>query len=349
MGNPSASAVNASTSLSGHTPSHHSSPRLSPQRMEEALHQLSTISPQDLEKVNGLAAMAKPAFRSFLYTVPGDRGMAWESLSIPSEDGTPLEAWYIPATGPDGAESDKLVIYNHPLPMCRAGFPGHFGQPWSTLSDVQVDFVQQMRYLHDAGYNVLAYDFRNFGNSSAANGGVSGIGRWEWRDCVGVKQFVDAHPKLSRMKVGLYSQCMGGMAQYEAISNRPELFANVACMCSPMVPSMGAIFSAFGSLMGIEQYLPLIDLQLVKMGAWTMEEMNPRLFAPAVTMPVLMFQVLHDSWTRNPEDGQATFDALGSKEKELIWVPGTNRFRDGYGFFNREPGKILPFFKKYLG
>jgi len=142
-----------------------------------------------------------------------DDGMA--EYYFPSDDGILLEGWYIPAKG---GESDKLIIFNHALPMCRAGFPGHLGEPWSTYDAVEIDFVIQQKHLSDAGYNVLAYDIRNHGTSSAANGGISGIGRWEWRDCVGVKKYVDSHPALSEMTVGLYSQCMGGNSQYEAIT-----------------------------------------------------------------------------------------------------------------------------------
>jgi pimeloyl-ACP methyl ester carboxylesterase len=87
---------------------------------------------------------------------------------ISSDDGTPLEAWYIPA---QGGESNKLIIFNHALPMCRAGFPGHLGEPWSNYDGVEIDFVIQYKHLIDAGYNVLTYDIRNHGNSSAANNG----------------------------------------------------------------------------------------------------------------------------------------------------------------------------------
>ena len=106
----------------------------------------------------------------------------WRDIYFPSDDSIPLEGWYIPAKG---GESDELVIFNHALPMCRAGFPGHLGAPWNNFDAVEIDFVIQMKHLTDAGYNVLAYDIRNHGNSGAANGGLSGIGLWEWRDCVG--------------------------------------------------------------------------------------------------------------------------------------------------------------------
>jgi len=320
--------------------------RLSPDRMATALAQLETISEEDHVKVKGLANIVRP-LRSVIHKTPDDHGMTgWEDLYIPSDDGTPLEAWYIPAKG---GESNKLVIFNHALPMCRSGFPGHLGEPWSGFDAVEIDFVLQYKHLTDAGYNVLTYDIRNHGNSGEANGGLSGIGQWEWRDCVGVKKFVDGHPRLSKMDVALYSQCMGGNSQYHAIHRHPELFANVKCMVSPMVVSMAAIYDAFSDLQGVRQYQELIDLELLKMGAFTAAEMTPHLWAASVQMPVLMVQVLEDAWTRNPEDAQTTFDLLGSEEKELFWIENTTRrFRDGYNHFGRHPEKVLGFLGKYM-
>lgn len=321
-------------------------PRISDDRMKKAQEQLANITPEDHEKVMALANIVKP-LRSILHKTPDDYGLKdWEDIYFLSDDGTPLEGWYIPATG---GESNKLIIFNHALPMCRAGYPGHLGEPWSAFDAVEIDFVIQMKHLADAGYNVLSYDIRNHGNSSAANGGLSGIGRWEWRDCVGAKKYVDNHPRLSKMQVGLYSQCMGGNSQYEAIYRRPDLFENVECMVSPMVVSMSAIFDAFSELYGVQQYQELIDLELLKMGAFVADEMTPHLFAASVKMPTLMVQVKDDEWTRNPEDAQKTFDLLGSEEKELFWIEGTTkRFRDGYNHFGSHPETVLGFFEKYM-
>lgn len=145
------------------------------------------------------------------------------------------------------------------------------------------------------------------------------------------------------MKVALYSQCMGGNSQYRAIMERPELFENVRCMVSPMVVSMSAIFDAFSELQGVHQYQELIDLELLKMGAFTAAEMTPHLTAPVVKMPTMIVQVKDDAWTRNPEDGQKTFDLLGAKEKEIFWIEGTTRrFKDGYNWFGREPQSRQP-------
>jgi pimeloyl-ACP methyl ester carboxylesterase len=315
-------------------------------RLEKALEQERAISKEDHAKIKAIVGLVKSP-RSFIFKTPDAYGMkGWHDLAIQSDDGVSLECWYIPAKG---GESDKLVIFNHALPMCRAGFPGHFGEPWSNFDAVEIDFVIQYKHLTDAGYNVLTYDFRNHGNSSAANGGVCGIGQWEWRDCVGVKKYVDHHPRLGKMKVALFSQCLGGVSQYAAISKHPELFANVLCMCSPLVPNMPAVFQAFSELQDVGQYQELIDLELLKMGGFPAADMAGHLWAEGVAMPVLMWQVLEDAWTKNPEDAQKTFDRLGSQEKELVWIEGTTRrFKDGYNCFGRYPEKVIGFLNKYM-
>lgn len=321
--------------------------RISKENLEKAVEQLNNISAEDYEKVQGMVGVVKRDFRSILHKTPDDYGMQnWEDIFFPAADGVPLSGWYIPAAG---GESDKLIIYNHALPMSRAGFQGHLGEPFSNFDNVEIDFVVQMKHLTDAGYNVLAYDIRNHGQSGAANNGMSGIGLLEWRDCVGVKNYVDSHPRLSKMKVGLFSQCMGGCSQYVAIDKRPELFENVLCLASPLVPSMEAIYQAFSELQGVSQYLELLDLELVKAGGFTRAEMDPKLYTKNIKMPLLMWQVKEDAWTKNPEDAQATFDTIPSAEKELHWIEGTpHRFKDGYNYFGRTPEKVIAFFDKNM-
>jgi hypothetical protein len=114
-------------------------------------------------------------------------------------------------------------------------------------------------------------------------------------------------------------------------------------MCSPLVPSRSAIFQAFSELQGVAQYQELIDLELLKMGAFPAADMTPSLCVEN-----------HDAqpnnsgaWTKNPEDAQKTFDLLATKDKEMIWVENTtHRFRDGYNYFGRYPEKVLAFFDK---
>ncbi len=321
--------------------------RMGEAAFNKALEQQKTISEEEYGTLKYLAEFAvRPMFRTPVHKTPADHGMdKWEDVFFPSSDGTPLEGWYIPSVqGP----SDKLIIINHPMPMSRSGFTGHFGAPFSGVDTMEIDFVAHMGHLSRAGYNILAYDLRNHGNSGAANGGICGIGRYEWRDCVGAKMYVDAHPELSKMQVGLYSRCTGGNAQYEALYRRPELFENIKCFFGPMTVSMTALMTSFAGLMGLDKYMELMDLEQIKLGGFTNGEMHPQNYSHAVKVPYFMAEVLDDIWTDNPRDAREIFDAIRSEEKELFWIEGTNRRFDGYNYFGVFPEKMIAFFDKYM-
>lgn len=306
----------------------------------------ANIPEDSLAIVKALAHFAvKPPFRTPVHKTPSDHGITdWEDIYFQSDDGVGLEGWYVPAAG---EVSDKLIIMNHPMPMSRSGFTGHFGEPWSQVDTLEIDFVAHIAHLARAGYNVLAYDLRNHGQSGAANGGICGIGRYEWRDCVGVKNYVDAHPKLSGMTLGLYSQCTGGNAQFEAMSRRPELFENVRCMLSPLVVSMTALMGQFAKLQGVDAYMDAMDFEQKKLGGFTNAEMTPHLFAQDVRVPTLLVQVRDDAWT-TPEDGEKTFELLGSNEKEIFWIEGTSRRFDGYNYFGENPERMIAWFDRHM-
>lgn len=313
----------------------------------KAIDQQQEISEQEYNLVKYLAEFAvRPLFRTPIHKTPADHGMeTWEDIYFPSSDGTPLEGWYIPSAQ---GESDQLIMINHPMPMSRSGFTGHLGQPFSAVDTLEIDFVAHMGHLSKAGYNLLAYDLRNHGNSGAANGGICGIGRYEWRDCVGAKQYVDHHPKLSKMKLGLYSRCTGGNAQFEAMQRHPELFDDVLCFFGPLVVSMTALMTCFAKLMGVENYMELMDLEQLKLGGFTNGEMHPQDYAHAVTVPYFMAQVIDDIWTDNPRDAQEIFDNVSAEHKELFWIEGTNRRFDGYNYFGLYPERMISFFNQYM-
>lgn len=97
--------------------------------------------------------------RAPILETPRDYGLEFEDVTFATEDSVKLAAWFIPAVG-----SDKLIICIHPATLNRYGFPGHL-KPWSDFQNVEVKFGKIHKALHDAGYNVLAYDPRNHGES----------------------------------------------------------------------------------------------------------------------------------------------------------------------------------------
>jgi hypothetical protein len=159
--------------------------------------------------------------RSPILRRPEEYGLEYEEVSFPSMDGIPLEAWFLPA------DSDKLVIANHPLWFNRYGFPAHL-EPWKQIgaaggNDFEVNFMPDYKHLNEAGYNVLCYDMRNFGHSGAANGGVGSNGIFESRDVVGSLQYVKRREDLRRMTVGFFSRCCGANATMIAMAKLYEV------------------------------------------------------------------------------------------------------------------------------
>ncbi len=321
--------------------------RMGEEAYQKALEQQKSISEEAYGTIKYLAEFAvRPMFRTPVHKTPKDHGMeTWKDIHFPSSDGTSLEGWYIPSVQ---GTSNKLIVINHPMPMSRSGFTGHFGEPFSGVDTLEIDFVAHMGHLSRAGYNILAYDLRNHGNSGAANGGICGIGRYEWRDVVGAQQYVNNHPELRQMKTGLYNRCTGGNAAYEAMYRRPELFKDIKCFFGPLTVSMTALMTSFAGLMGLNQYMELMDLEQLKLGGFTNGEMRPQAYAHAVNVPYFMAQVIDDIWTDNPKDAQEIFDNIESEEKELFWIEGTNRRFDGYNYFGIHPEKMLAFFDTYM-
>lgn len=301
-------------------------------------------SAEQYEVIKAVAAFSARPMRTPVLRDPMEHGMDYEDHFFPSLDGVPLEAWYIPAAKP----SDLLIIANHPLPMNRYGLAGHL-EPWDVMDPTEINFLRELKHLHDAGYNILTYDLRNLGRSGTGNNGACGVGRYEWRDCVGAKTYVDSHPELSKMKVGLLSRCTGGNAQYEAISRHPELFDDVKCMVSPLVVSMEVFTKNYANsvVQGAGEFPELLDFEQVKAGGLRNSEMTPHLFAQDVKMPTLVVQVKGDKWTED-SDGEKTFELLGAAEKELFWIEGTTRRWVGYNYFGENPERLLGWFDRFM-
>jgi uncharacterized protein len=138
---------------------------------------------------------------------PDEQGLDYEDVFFPSADGTPLEGWFISRRG-----SDKIIIANHSRWFNRAGLPSHL-ESWKSLGgsagyDFEVNFVPDYKILHEAGYNDLAYDLRNFGQSGAANGGVFSVVSYESRDVIGSLSCVRGRTDTCNMTIGLFATAL---------------------------------------------------------------------------------------------------------------------------------------------
>ncbi|MFF2373001.1 alpha/beta hydrolase family protein [Streptomyces xiamenensis] len=310
-------------------------------------HQEQVFSEEAIQSIlDGIAQGFGHPMRSPILKTPGDHGLAFQEVSFPSMDGVPLEAWYIPCDG-----SDKLIIANHPLWFSRYGFPAHL-EPWksigaSTGNDFEVDFVPDYRILHEAGYNVLTYDMRNFGHSGTGNGGIGSGGRFEARDVVGSLQYVRGREDLKDMTVGLFSRCQGSNATMFAMQMYPEHFEGVRCIVSPQPLSVGVTMQRTLEMLGLPERIAELEEKVRRIVSFPFSEMSPVEAAKSVTIPTFLYQV-HDDLMTRPDDVQAMFDNIPIEDKKLVWVHGTTARWDGYLHFQREPKEMLDWFATHM-
>lgn len=285
--------------------------------------------------------------RAPIHHRPSEVGLDYEDVTFPSEDGVPLEGWFIPAPG-----SDRLVIANHPRWFTRAGLPSHL-EPWRSIAaatgnDFEIDFVPDYQLLHDAGYHVLAYDLRNFGQSGTGNGGVFTVGNFESRDVIGSLRYARSRPDLAGARIGLFSRCVGANATMKAMTRAPAEFDDVRCMVSPQPLSAGVSMARALERFGIPvERMQELDELVFRRTSFHIDEMSPVPWASSVRVPTLLYQVRDDVYT-HPSDVQAIHDNIATDEKDLFWIEGTTRRWDGYAYFQREPDRILEWFDHYL-
>jgi hypothetical protein len=285
--------------------------------------------------------------RSPVLKTPASQGLPYQDVTFPSEDGVPLEAWFIPREG-----SDRLIISNHPRYFSRYGFPSHL-PPWNGLfgkagNDFEVDFNLDYRILHEAGYNVLTYDLRNLGHSGAANGGISTGGRFESRDVIGSLAYARSHPQLGEMTVGLFSRCLGCNATLFAMQRKPEVFADVRCLIGVQPLSVRRIMQGILRLHDIApERIAEIDQGILHATSFSLDAMSPIGAAASVVLPTLLMQVRNDVLTR-PDDVQSIFDAMPAAEKSLVWIEDSTRRWDGYTRFARQPAEVLAWLDRFM-
>jgi fermentation-respiration switch protein FrsA (DUF1100 family) len=277
---------------------------------------------------------------------PSEHGLDYEDVTFAARDGVPLEGWFIPAAG-----SGKLIIANHPMGFSRSGMPADV-QPWHadwapSGNGFEVDLVPDYKILHDAGYNVLAYDLRNHGLSSAANGGVTTHGNTESRDVVGSLEYARTRADTRDMEIGLFSRCMGGVATFAAMTRFPAAFEGVRCLVSPQPVTPRYIVQRRLAVLGLGDRLDDFDTLIRLRTSFGLDKRIPQEWAKNVRVPTFLYQVRHDSVT-DPSDVQTMYDNIPVAEKQLQWIEGTTARFDGYLEFQRRPQPMLDWFAQYM-
>ncbi|GAA3614435.1 hypothetical protein GCM10022223_33350 [Kineosporia mesophila] len=293
-----------------------------------------------------IAASFVNPLRSPILWTPADEGLGFENVTFPSADGVPLEGWFIPA------DSDRLVILNHPMGFSRAGQPTS-REPWQSIwgpsgNTMDVNFILDYKILHDAGYNVLTYDLRNFGLSGAANGGAVTAGLLEARDVIGSVRYARQRPDTATMRTALFSRCLGANSTLGAMRDQPEAFSHIRGLVACQPVSDPVIMSKLLDIVGVgRDRLPDLDERVVRGTSVPFDARPSTSWTRYVTVPTYLYAVREDSLTE-PQDIETGFEALATKDKTLYWVENTTRRWDGYLEFQRRPQPILDWLEEHL-
>lgn len=282
--------------------------------------------------------------RTPVFRRPSDLGLAYDDIYFPSLDNVPLEGWFIPCK-----HSQNLVICNHFGGSNRYGFPGHL-EPWksSPYGGEEVNFLPKYKALHEAGYNVIAYDMRNHGLSGEGSAGLMMAGMREYRDVVGSIRFAKSFEKTKDMNISLQSLCMGCNATLVAMTKHPEDFKTIVSLIA--IQPLGGTISAKQALkmcgIGDADGLERFDAALRKTSGLVTADIDMQPYAKAVNVPTLLMQV-HDDPTTTPEDIESIFANIKSAEKELFWINDSKRRYDAYQFFSNNPAKMIEWYNKW--
>jgi len=285
--------------------------------------------------------------RSPIMHSPSEQDLDYEDVTFPALDGVALEGWFIPAEG-----SDKLIIANHPMGFSRSGIPAHL-EPWRSIwtssgNAFEVNFIPDCKILHNAGYNILAYDLRNFGLSGAANGGIASSGIFESRDVLGSLRYVRDRRDTRDMTIGLFSRCLGCSSTFCAMTKDRHAFDGVRCLVGPQPVTMRIIMTRRLALAGIPvDRIQDLEQRIVLRTSIGFGPRSPQEWARHVCIPTFLYQV-HDDMLTEPSDVQAMFDNIPVDDKRLEWIRSTTARWDGYLEFQRRPEPMLEWFEKHM-
>ena len=267
-----------------------------------------------------------------------DQGLDFETIRFPSQDGVPLDGWFIPRAG--GGVGPTLIIL-HGWPWCRMGTRAK-----SRLNDLPkskpVYLMPLAKAYHDAGYHVLMYDASGFGTSGRR--GVYTSGWLEARDFLGALNWLSSRADVDQDRVGTIGFSVGGTALTFALPQTDRIKAAISVQ-----PTTPAVFTPrYGrALLGPLHPLtaPITELCYRLAGGPSLRFIRPAYAAVGCRAPILFVQSRGDRWGSVDDVQQMVDAAPGAVEPLFLDLP--DRFA-GYTHMVDNPQISLDFFARYL-
>jgi pimeloyl-ACP methyl ester carboxylesterase len=214
---------------------------------------------------------------SVVARTPSTAGLAFDAVGFAATDaGTPrLAGWWIPAA-PDAKLARLTVLFLH-------GQDGNLG-----------DTVDSFARLHGAGVNVLAFDYRGYGQSQFVRPSEA---RWR-QDAEWAIEYLTGTRHVAAGAIVLDGTGLGANLALEEAAAHPELAGVIVEM--PTAEPLNSIF--------IDPRARLVPVRLLVRDRY---DLNAA--AAGVRVPVLWFQ-------RRMQDEESMAFAKVASQKMIVWI-----------------------------
>jgi len=288
---------------------------------------------------NYVANMMIQPGKSPVFANPKNYGLDYEDVTFKAEDGVKLSGWLIKGS------KDKIIIQSHFGVQCsRSGYTPE-GKGMIKLWNERIDFLRQAKYLVDAGYSVLMYDFRNHGNSGTSERPWVSWGPEEGKDVRAAVEYISGHPDYHDSNIGLLSICMGAASSTYSygIENGLQNYHNIKAM----IAVQPLVYPDFVKAMGIPGFVAKrVNKETTKRLGFDLEHKTFLDNVRDITVPTMVMQNKNDPWA-NSDFVQQYFDGLKG-EKEMVWLDLKKSRAAAYDYIGRESKEVLRFFMKYV-
>lgn len=284
--------------------------------------------------------MIKPG-KAPVFETPDKYGLEYEDVSFKTKDGVTLSGWIVKGN------TDKVVIQSHFGVQCsRSGFTIEGkGMMEKMLWNKDIHFLNQAKYLVDAGYSVLMYDLRNHGDSGSGEEEWITWGLNERNDVVAAVEFISNHEEYKDANIGLLSICMGAASTTFAYGMEDDLQSN------PKIKSMIAVqpltYDYFIQNLGLPKFMTNAGSKYSKNKRnvdLTGDSFLP--FAKDVKVPTMVIQNKNDNMTDLAMVEQY-YDSL-EVEKKYLSLDLEKKRAAAYDWLGKNPDEILEWFGKYV-